>query len=63
MTKREISKTPTGSVYAYKETPQERADRIERAASRALDQIRLTPGQRRVLERVQARAGEQVQTA
>lgn len=56
MTKSEISKTETGSVTSFEETPDERSARIERAGREAAQRIHVTPGQRRTLERVQAKA-------
>lgn len=63
MTRNEISKTETGSVVSFEETPEERSARIEKASEEAAQRIRLTPGQRRTLQRVQARSRKQAQTA
>ena len=49
MTRNEISKTATGSVVSFEETPEERAIRIKRASDEAARRIRLTPGQRETL--------------
>lgn len=62
MTRYEITKTDTGSVISFEETPEERAVRIERASREAEERIRLTPGQRQTLRRVQGRSRQQPQT-
>ncbi len=56
MTQHEITKTATGSVVSYEESPAERAQRISAAAADAAQRVRVTAGQRRVLARVQDRA-------
>jgi hypothetical protein len=63
MTRNEIAKTATGSVISFEETPEERARRIERTGREAEGRIRLTPGQRQTLRRVQGRLRQRAQTA
>jgi len=52
MVEREVlQETSTGAVVVYKESLEERAERLKREASRALQ---LTRGQQRVLRRARA---------
>lgn len=49
MAERVIFESKTGRMVGYKETPQQRAERIRKAARRAEEELRLTRGQRRTL--------------
>lgn len=59
MTRNEITNTGTGRVVSYEETVDERSERLRIAGEDAAKRFHMTPGQRRVLARVQDRARRQ----
>lgn len=61
MTKSEIMSSDTGSVVSFEESTEERAERLRQASEAAAGKVHMTPGQRRVLARVQDRARRQAE--